>query len=112
MLEKDRLEGERGMLAKENTVNARLYPLEIVEQLLAALSRGADLRADETRKHFYSLDAGSRTFYIYISPVNGSVTLIASWTKKRKWKSFFAQFSAHAPWRRWIAAHSKISSYT
>jgi hypothetical protein len=109
---RDRLGGERGMLAKEKIENARLYPLEIVDQLLTALSRGSDLRADETRKHFYQLDAGSRTFFIYISPVNGSVTLIASWEKKRKWKSFVAQFSAHAPWWRWITAHTRISSYT
>jgi hypothetical protein len=106
------MERERDMFAKENTENARLYPSEIVDQLLTALSRGTDLRADESRKHFYHLDEGNRTFFIYISPINGRVTLITSWMKKRNWKSFVSRLSAHTAWRRWITEHTKIHSYT
>ena len=73
------------MLAKEKVriENARLYPAAIVDQIQTALSNGAELHADESRKNFYDLDFKGRTYFIYVSPVSGSVTLIATWPQKR-----------------------------
>jgi hypothetical protein len=100
------------MLARENIriENARLYPSEIVDQLLKALSNGTQLYEDESRKHFYDVDADGRTYFIYVSPANASITLIATWAKKRKSSVWIS--AAHDPWWRWITAHAKIGSYT
>jgi hypothetical protein len=106
------LKGKRGMLAIKNIriENARLYPRKIVDQLLLALSNGTQLHADESRIHFYDLEADGRKYFIYVSPVNASVTLIATWAKKRK--SSLSKSAAHDPWWRWITAHVKMRSYT
>lgn len=73
------------MLSRERLriENARLYSSAIVDQLRAALSNCAELHADESRKNFYDLYTGDRTYFIYISPVSGTVTLIATWVRKR-----------------------------
>jgi hypothetical protein len=63
--------------------NPRLYPSEVVDGLRAALSSGEKLRANETRINFYDLATENRTYFIYVSPMNGDVTLIATWTQKR-----------------------------
>lgn len=78
--------------------NARLYPAAIVDELHTALSNGAKLRADETRKHFYDLDIQGRTFFIYISPANSSVTLIAMWPQKPP--AADAKSQGQGPWWR------------
>lgn len=61
--------------------NPRLYPLEIVEELQAALSGGGKLRANELRINFYDLATEDRTYFIYVSPVSGDITLIATWAQ-------------------------------
>ena len=63
--------------------NPRLYPIEIVDQLRTALSNGAKLRANEGRINFYDLATENRTYFIYVSPVSGDITLIATWAQKR-----------------------------
>src|SRR5216684_6820918 len=63
--------------------NPRLYPVEIVEQLRTALSNGAKLQANEGRINFYDLATENRTYFIYVSPVSGDITLIATWVQKR-----------------------------
>ncbi len=100
------------MLAIKNIwiENARLYPREIVDRLLMALSNGTQLHADESRIHFYDLEAGGRTYFIYVSPVDAHVTLIATWAKKSKMS--VSKSAAHDPWWRWITAHVKMGSYT
>jgi hypothetical protein len=62
--------------------NARLYPSAIVDQLRIVLSNGAELHADESRREFYELCTGLRTYFIYILSASGSITLIALWTQK------------------------------
>ena len=108
----DARKGERCMLPKENTwiENARLYPPAMVDRLLTALSNGAELHADETRKNFYDLDANGCTYFIYVSPVSGSITLIATWAKKLA--PSVSKSDAPASWWRWITAHTKIGAYT
>jgi hypothetical protein len=100
------------MLTKETLriENARLYPAELVDQLLAALSSGAELRPDDSRTNFYDVEANGRTFFIYISPVGGRITLIASWTKPLA-ASLSKSFGHFSLWR-WIAVHAGIRAYT
>ena len=59
----------------------RNHPREIVESLRQVLAAGAPARPDPHRKDFYELEDGSRVFYIYISPLNGKVLLLATWQK-------------------------------
>jgi hypothetical protein len=53
-----------------------------MNQLRTALANGTELHADESRVNFYDLNSEDRTYFIYISPVSGSVTLIATWARK------------------------------
>jgi len=59
--------------------NLRNYPAEIVRQLRALLSSGAEATPDPQRKNFYDLENHSRLFYIHICP-NGKVLLLAVWS--------------------------------
>jgi hypothetical protein len=97
------------MLSKEKIriENARLYPSGIVDQLRAALSNGAKLQANKTRRNFYDLETEGRTYFIYISPASGSITLIATWERKRP--SADGKFRTQAPWWRRITAHFPIA---
>lgn len=72
------------MVSRENIriENTRLYPSVIVDQLRIALLNGAELRADESRMDFYELCTGLRTYFIYVSPASGNITLIATWTQR------------------------------
>jgi hypothetical protein len=83
--------------------NARLYPEAIVDQFRAALTNGAKLRANETRRNFYDVDTKERTYFLYVSPVTGSITLIATWARKRS--SANLKTSGQSPWWRRITAH-------
>jgi hypothetical protein len=83
--------------------NRWLYPSAIVDQLRTALSNGAEMHADESRRNFYDLNAEGRTYFIYISPASGSVTLIATWVQKRP--SADAKSAGQAPWWRRITEH-------
>lgn len=83
--------------------NPRLYPIEIVDQLRTALSNDAKLRANELRINFYDLATEDRTYFIYVSPVSGDITLIATWTEKSS--SAGTKSGGQDPlWRR-ITAH-------
>lgn len=93
------------MLSQEKVriENARLYPAAIVDDLRTALSKGAKLQANGDRKHFYDVDFEGRTFFIHISPANGSVTLIATWARERS--SADVKQDGQGPWWRRITAH-------
>jgi hypothetical protein len=93
------------MLSRENVriENARLYPSAIVDQLRVALLNGAELHVDETRKNFYELHAGLRTYFIFVSPASRNVTLIATWAQKRP--PVDTRLDGQAPWWRRIATH-------
>ena len=62
--------------------NPRLYPAVIVDQLRTALSNGTNLQANELRNNLYDLATENRTYFIYVSPVSGDITLIATWARK------------------------------
>src|ERR1700676_150530 len=96
------LKRERNMLLKEEIwiENARLYPAATVDELRTALSNGAVLQPNAARKNFYDLDTEGRTYFIYVSPASGSITLIATWERKRP--SADAMTDGQAPWRRRI----------
>jgi hypothetical protein len=83
--------------------NARLYPSEVVDRLYTALSNGAELHVNESRTNFYDLNAAGNTYFIYISPATGKVTLIATWTQKCT--SADAKLAEQHNWWRRIADH-------
>jgi hypothetical protein len=83
--------------------NARLYPAATVDQLRTALSNGAVLQPNAARRNFYDLDIEGRTYFIYVSPASGNITLIATWERKRP--SADATTDGQTPWWRRIAAH-------
>jgi hypothetical protein len=83
--------------------NARLYPAATVDQLRTALSNGTLLQPNSARKNFYDLDTEGCTYFIYVSPASGSITLIATWDRKRP--SEDATMDGQAPWWRRITAH-------
>ena len=83
--------------------NARFYPAATVDQLRTALSNGAGLQSNAARRNFYDLGLEGRTYFIYVSPVSGSITPIATWERKRP--SADATTDGQAPWWRRITAH-------
>ena len=83
--------------------NARLYPSVVVDRLYAALSSGVELRADQSRTNFYTVNSEGRTYFIYISPANEKVTLIATWAQKRT--SADGGSGGHSRWWQRIAEH-------
>jgi hypothetical protein len=93
------------MLSRENIriENARLYPSDVIDRLRTALSNGSDLHADESRPNLYDLNTAGRTYFIYISPGSGSVTLIATWAQKHT--SANAKSDGHPTWWQRITEH-------
>ncbi len=59
----------------------RNHPREIVEKLSALLVNGAKARVDGHRKFFYEIENCTQVFYVHVSPLNGKVSLLATWTK-------------------------------
>ena len=64
--------------------NLRNYPAEMVEKLRKLLASGAPAKLDAHRKDFYEVENCSRVFYVHVSPVNGTVMLLAIWEKDAK----------------------------
>jgi hypothetical protein len=59
----------------------REHSPETVDTLRGLLASGVGLRADLKRLHFFELDSDTCVFYIYVSPVDGSVELLATWPR-------------------------------
>jgi hypothetical protein len=59
----------------------RTHSPETLETLRCLLAGGALLRPDAKRPHFYELEGDSCVFYVYLSPVDGSVELLATWPR-------------------------------
>ncbi len=57
------------------------HPQEAVTMLRQLLASGARVQPDAKRANFYELEHGSDVYYIHISPVNGHIMLLATWTK-------------------------------
>lgn len=79
-----RLNGKDSKSGKLIIENLRHYPAELVEKLHRLLAQGVEAQPDPRRKGFYDLDGGTRVFFIHVSPVSGSVMLLASWPKERE----------------------------
>jgi hypothetical protein len=58
----------------------RKHSEETVRCLQQLLAGGVAGKPDPKRPDFYELESGARVFYVHISPVTGSVTLLATWT--------------------------------
>jgi len=61
--------------------NPQHYSKDDVEKLRALLVSGAEFLPDPHRKDFYEVANGARMFYIHVSPVSGTVFLLATWQK-------------------------------
>jgi hypothetical protein len=59
----------------------RRHSPETIETLRELLASGTSVRPDLKRPDFYELEDDTCVFYIYVSPVNGSVELLATWPR-------------------------------
>jgi len=59
----------------------RNHSPETLETLRGLLAIGKGARPDLKRPHFYELEDETCVFYVYVSPVNGSVELLATWPR-------------------------------
>jgi hypothetical protein len=57
----------------------RRHSAEQVEALRRLLAAGALAKPDPHRQDFYEVTGSGQIFYIYVSPVNGKVVLLAVW---------------------------------
>jgi hypothetical protein len=69
---------------QQNIEDLRNHPVEVVEKLRELLAAGAPAQPDPHRKDFYEVEDGSLVFYVHISPLNGKVLLLATWSKDEK----------------------------
>jgi hypothetical protein len=59
----------------------RNHSPETLESLRGLLASGTGVRPDLKRPDFYELEGDTCVFYVYVSPVDGSVTLLATWPR-------------------------------
>jgi len=59
----------------------RNHSRETIETLRGLLASGAGARPDMKRPHFYEIESDTCVFYVYVSPVDGSVELLATWPR-------------------------------
>ncbi len=59
----------------------RNHSRESLETLRGLLAGGAGARRDVKRPHFYEIEGDTCVFYVYVSPVDGSVELLAIWPR-------------------------------
>ena len=64
--------------------NLRGYHPEIVAQLRTSLATGAQAIPDPRRQGFYDVRGGGQVFFIHISPVSGTIMLLATWRDERE----------------------------
>lgn len=67
------------MKERPDVDNLRNYSPEIIKELEELLLSGGSSVPDPKRKYFYDLQDDRRTFFIYVSPTTGRVTLLATW---------------------------------
>jgi hypothetical protein len=61
----------------------RNHSRETIETLRGLLASRADARPDVKREHFYEIEGETCVFYVYVSPVDGSVELLATWPRSQ-----------------------------
>lgn len=59
----------------------RNHSPETLATLRGLLAAGKGARPDLKRPHFYEFENDTCVFYVYVSPVNGSVELLATWPR-------------------------------
>jgi len=59
----------------------RNHSRETIETLRGLLAGSADARPDLKRPHFWEIEGETCVFYVYVSPVDGSVELLAIWPR-------------------------------
>jgi hypothetical protein len=59
----------------------RNHSPETLETLRGLLASGTGVRPDLKRPHFFELEGDTCVFYVYVSPVDGSVALLATWPR-------------------------------
>jgi hypothetical protein len=70
------------------------HPASTVINLGILLAGGVDAKPDLKRKDLYEVESVTTAYYIYVSPVTGAISLIASWKKvaqldpSKLWPSF------------------------
>lgn len=62
--------------------NPRNYERGAVEEIRRLLEGGSPAERDPQRKNFYEIDSLNETYYIYVSPISGTVVLLAKWVRK------------------------------
>ena len=62
----------------------RNHPAKTVLALRDILCGGATIIPDPKRRGFYEVRGESVVYYIYVSPVNGNVLLLATWPKENE----------------------------
>ena len=67
------------LFGKVQIESLRNHPAGDVQALQRLLAAGADAAMDPHHKNFYEVEDAGRVFYLYISPVNGEVRLLAVW---------------------------------
>ena len=55
------------------------HPAATVIRLSILLAGTVNATLDPKRKYFYEVDGGPTVYYIYVSPLSGKVSLLASW---------------------------------
>jgi hypothetical protein len=59
--------------------NPREYERGAIENLRRLLESGAAAERDPRRESFYEVNGDEESYYIHVSPVSGSVVLLARW---------------------------------
>lgn len=60
----------------------RNHSTEQMAALRGLLAAGALAQPDTHRADFFEVSDAATTFYIYVSPVNGRILLVAAWPKE------------------------------
>jgi hypothetical protein len=55
------------------------HPATTVIRLGILLAGAVNLTPDPKRKQFYEVEGGSTVYYIHVSPVSGTIYLLATW---------------------------------
>jgi len=62
--------------------NPREYEPGVVRHLRHLLEVGSSAQRDPHRENFYEIESNGETFYIHISPISGTVVLLAKWLRQ------------------------------
>jgi hypothetical protein len=55
------------------------HSVAMLVELGILLAGSIDVTPDSGRKHFYEIDGCRTVYYIYVSPVSGTIYLVAAW---------------------------------